>query len=172
MLYAHKSKRRSGYLNHGIGFGETLETLNEFRQLSRVLALDSDAHDRTDAELHLLHVVGGVERRDTSGFDEELIDTDKTADVAARHILDGFDVATHHEDGTLDALLEEVLLLSRSEVGTQNAHFLARLHGSRENATKRVESALVRRGHHLGDVHHQRCFGVAGLHSWKHFQSK
>jgi hypothetical protein len=36
---------------------------------------------------------------------------------------------------------------------------------ARENTTESVETALVRGGHHLGDIHHQRCVGIAVLHA-------
>ena len=155
------------HLNHGVRLGETLETLDELGQLGRVLALDGDAHDGADAELHHLHVVSRVEGGDRSGLDQVLIDADQTADVSARYILDGFDVATHHEDGALDALLEEILLLAGREVRSQDAHFLARLDFSGEDSAEGVEATLVRGGHHFGDVHHQWRFGIAFLHAWK-----
>lgn len=56
-----------------------------------------------------LHVVCVLEGGDGSGLDEELVDTDETADVTAGHILDGLHVTPHHEDGTLDGLLVHVL---------------------------------------------------------------
>ena len=115
-------------------------------------------------ETTYLHVVSILEGGDGTCLDEELIDTDKTADVTARHILNGLDVTAHHEDGPLDGLLVQVLLLAGHEVGAHNAALETGGNLSGEDTAEGVETALVRSGHHLGDVHHERTIGVAGLH--------
>lgn len=56
-----------------------------------------------------LHVVCVLEGGDGSSLDEELVNADQTADVAAGHVLDGLHVTAHHEDGTLDGLLVQIL---------------------------------------------------------------
>lgn len=53
--------------------------------------------------------MGILEGGDGSGLDEELVDADQPADVAAGHVLDGLHVAAHHQDRTLDGLLVQVL---------------------------------------------------------------
>merc|ERR1719245_970360 len=98
-------------LHHRVGLCQTLQTLHQLGQISRVLALYSYAHHRAYTELHHLHVVGLCVGGDGTSLDEELINTDETADVSAGHILDGLDVATHHQDGTLDGLQVQILLL-------------------------------------------------------------
>lgn len=72
-----------------------------------------------------LHVVSVLESGDGSGFDEELIDTDQTADVTRGHIFDGFNITTHHQNSTLDGLFANVFLLSRGVVGAHDAGFHA-----------------------------------------------
>lgn len=53
-----------------------------------------------------------------SGLEEELVNADETNDVTSRHVIDGVNLAAHHEDGTLDSLDEEIVLLARDVVGT------------------------------------------------------
>jgi hypothetical protein len=50
--------------------------------------------------LTYLHVVSILSGCDGSSLDQELIDSDQTANVTAWNIFDGFDVTTHHQDGT------------------------------------------------------------------------
>ena len=44
-------------LDHGVGFGKALETLDELGEILGVLALDGDAHDGGHGELHSLEQV-------------------------------------------------------------------------------------------------------------------
>jgi len=108
--------------------------------------------------------VGILEGGDGSGLDEELIDADQTANVTARNVFDGFDVTAHHEDGALDGLLVQVLLLARNIVGSHDADLQAGSDLASEDTTEGVEAALVGSGDHLRDVHHERALGVAVLH--------
>ena len=139
-------------LDTGVGLGETLETLDKLGQVRRVLDLNSDLDDRGDGEPHDFHVVGGFRGGEGTALQQELIDTDETNDVSSRAIFDGFDVATHHQDGTLNGLDEEVVLLSREVVRALDANLGARAHGSGEDTTKGVEASLIGCGHHLGNV--------------------
>jgi len=93
--------RRKGnpYLNHRIRLGQTLQALHQLGQLRRVLGLHGDTHHGTDAELHHAQVVGVLERGQGAGLHQELVNTHQTNDVTARHVLDGLDVTTHHQDG-------------------------------------------------------------------------
>ena len=147
------------------GLGETLKALDELREVLGVLALNGDADDRRHRELHHLDVVGGGEGRDRSGLDQELVHTDETDDVAGRARVEGLDVAAHHEDGALDGLEEEVLLLARDVVRAHDPDLEAGGDGAGEDAAEGVEAALVRGGDHLRDVHHERGVGVAVRHA-------
>ena len=94
-----------------------------------------------------------------TSLDQKLIDTDKTTNVATRHIFDGLDVTSHHKDGPLDGLLVQVLLLTGNEVGAHDTDLLAGSDLASEDAAEGVEAAFVGCGHHLGDVHHQGALG-------------
>ena len=67
-------------------------TLDKLGQIGGVLGLDGHTHDGGNGELHDLHVVGLLEGGDGTGLDQELIDANKAADVAARNVLNGLDV--------------------------------------------------------------------------------
>ena len=153
-------------MDHRIGLGETLETLDELGQVGGISGLDGHAHYRAHTELHDAQVVRVLERADRARLDEELIDTDETANVTARHVLDGLRVSAHHENGALDGLHAQIVLLARHVVGSHEASLLAGGHCAREDATKGVEAALVRRRHHLRDVHHEWRVRVACLHAF------
>lgn len=152
-------------LDHGIGLGESLETFDELGQIGGVLALDGDSDDGRDRELHLLHVVGALEGGDGTGLDEVLVDTDETDQVTAWNVVDGFDVSSHHENGSLDLLVEQIGLGAGDVVGTVNSDLLASGDRSGENSTESVESTLIGGGDHLGDVGHEWTLGVTGSES-------
>ena len=63
----------------------------------------------------------------------------------------------------LNGLLIQVLLLAGDEVGAHDPALLSSGDLAGEDTTEGVEASLVRCGHHLGDVHHQRRLGVAVL---------
>ena len=63
----------------------------------------------------------------------------------------------------LDALLIKILLLARDEVGAHNSGLQTGGDLAGEHTAESVEPALVGGGHHLGDVHHEGCLGVALL---------
>lgn len=56
-------------------------TFHQFGQISWVSGFYGDTHDRRHRELHDLHVVGILEGGDGTSFHQELIHTDKTANV-------------------------------------------------------------------------------------------
>src|SRR6201999_60837 len=91
-----------------IGFAETLKTFDQLGQIVGVLDLNGTLNDRGNGEPHDLQVVGSVGRSDGTRLEQELIDTNQTQDVTSRNILNGLNEATHHENGTLDGLDEEV----------------------------------------------------------------
>lgn len=79
------------------------------------------------------------------------------------YVLDGLDVPAHHQDGALDGLLVQVLLLAGHKVGAHDAGLHARRHLAGEDAAERVEATLVSGRHHFWDVHHERRVRVAVL---------
>ena len=104
-----------------------------------------------------------LERGDGAGLDQKLVHTDQTADITARDIINGLRVTAHHQHGPLDGLLVQVVLLPGDIVGSHDAHLLSRSADARKDTSKRVKAALVRRRHHLTDVHHERSVRVAVL---------
>jgi hypothetical protein len=144
----------------GVGLGQTLETLDELGQILGVLDLNGALHNGGDRELHDLHVVGGLIGGKSTGLEQELIDTDQTDNVTGGNILNGLNEATHHENGTLDGLDVEVLLLAGGVVGTLDADLDTGLDGTGVDTTEGVETTLVGGGNHLGDVQHERSLGV------------
>lgn len=147
-------------LDTGVGLGQTLETFDKFGKIGGVLDLDGHLHDGGNGEPHDLHVVGGFGGGEGSALEQELIDTNETTDVSSRAILDGLDGTTHHEDGTLDGLDEQVLLLSGDVVWALDTDLGAGTDSSREDTTEGVEATLVGGGHHLGHVEDEGCLGV------------
>lgn len=105
--------------------------------------------------------MGSVGGGEGSRLEEELINTDETDNVSSGAILEGLDLSSHHEDGTLDRLDEEIVLLSGNVVGSLDADLGSRLNGSGEDTTEGVETTLVRGGNHLRDVEHEGGLGVA-----------
>ena len=147
-------------LDTGVGLGETLETFDELGEIGGVLDLDGDLDDRGDGELHDLHVVGSLGGSEGTRLEQELIDTDETDNVTGRAVLNGLDVTTHHENGTLNRLDEQVVLLSGDVVGTLDTDLGASTDGTREDTTESVETTLIGSGHHLGDVEDKGTLGV------------
>lgn len=144
-----------------VGLGQTLETLDQLGQILGVLDLDGTLDDGGDGELHDLEVVGSLAGGEGTRLEQELIDTDQTDDVTGRHVIDGLDLATHHQDGTLDSLDEEILLLAGDVVGALDADLETGADGTGEDTTEGVETTLIGGGHHLGDVKHEGTLGVA-----------
>jgi hypothetical protein len=144
-----------------VGLGETLETFDQLREILGVLNLDGALHDGGDGELHDLEVVGSLRGGKSTRLEQELVDTDETDNVSGWHVVNGVDLATHHQDGTLNSLDEEIILLARGVVGTLDADLETGADGTGEDTTEGVESTLIGSGHHLGDVKHERTLGVA-----------
>ena len=65
----------------------------------------------------------------------------------------------------LDVLDKQIVLLAGNKVGAHDPRLLTSRHNAGEDATESVESTLVRRWHHLGDIHHQRTLWITALHS-------
>jgi len=146
--------------NTRVGLGQTLETFDQLGQILGVLDLDGTLDDGGDGELHDLEVVGSLRGGKSTRLEQELVNTNQTDDVTRRNILNGLDETTHHQDGTLDVLDEEVLLLARGVVRTLDADLQTRTDSTRVDTTESVETTLVRGGNHLRDVKHERSLGV------------
>merc|ERR1711968_55277 len=144
-----------------VGLGKALHAFHQLGKILGILALNSNLHDRGDGVLHHAEVVGTFVAGNSTRLDQVLIDANKSDGVTARHVLNGLRVAAHHEHGTLDGLDVQVLLLAGNVVGTHDTDLLASLDGTTIHTAEGVEAALVRGGHHLGDVHHQGTSRVA-----------
>lgn len=144
-----------------IRLGQTLKAFNKLGQVLGILDLDGTLHDGGHGELHDLHVVGRLAGGECTRLEKELIDADQADNVTGRHIIDGLNLATHHEDSALNGLDEQIFLLARGVVGTLDADLETRADGTGENTAEGVEAALIVCGHHLGDVEHKGTLGVA-----------
>jgi hypothetical protein len=145
----------------GVRLGQTLQTLNKLGKILSVLDLDGTLNDGGDGELHNLEVVGSLVSGEGTRLEQELVNTNKTKNVTGRDIVNGLDETTHHQNGTLDGLDEEVLLASGLVVGALNADLETRADSSGEDTTEGVETTLVGGGNHLGDVQHEGTLGIA-----------
>ena len=143
-----------------VRFGEAFETFNELGEIGSVLDLNRDLDDGGDGELHDLHVVGGLRSGEGTALEQELIDTNKTNDVTGRTVFERLDITSHHEDGTLDRLDKQVILLSGNVVGTLDTDLGASTDGTGEDTSKCIETSLVGCGDHLGDVQDQRSLWI------------
>jgi hypothetical protein len=143
-----------------VGLGQTLQTLDKLGKILGVLDLDGTTNDGGHGELHDLQVVGSLVGGKSTRLEQELVNTDETENVTGRHVLNGLDETTHHENGTLNGLDEQVLLLSGDVVGALDADLETGLDGTGEDTTESVETTLVGSGHHLGDVQHERTVGI------------
>ena len=147
-------------LDTRVRLGETLETFNEFGEIGSVLDLDRNPDDGGNGELHDLHVVGTLGSGEGTVLEQELINTDETDDVAGGTVFERLDITTHHEDGTLDGLDEQVVLLSGNVVGTLDTDLGTSADSTGEYTPEGVETSLIGCGHHLGDVQDQRSLWV------------
>ena len=64
----------------------------------------------------------------------------------------------------LNALLIQIIFLSRDKVRSHDSTFLSSSNCSREYTSKSVESSLVTGGNHFTAVHHKWSFRVTWLH--------
>ncbi|TNN59008.1 hypothetical protein EYF80_030746 [Liparis tanakae] len=85
-------------LNHRIGLAQTLQSLYQLGQVSRVSDLHSNSHHGADTELHHFHVVCLLISGDCSGLNKELVHANQTHDVATWHIFNGL---VHHNQGSI-----------------------------------------------------------------------
>ena len=148
-------------LDAWVGFGETLETFNELGEVRSVLDLDGNLDDGGDGEFHDLHVVRSLRSGESTALEQELVDSDETNDVTGGAVFEGLDTTTHHEDGALDGLDKQVIFLSWKIVGALDADLGASTNGTREDASKGIETTLIRGRDHLRDIQDQRSLRVA-----------
>ena len=87
---------------------------NVLAGLGDVLDLNNDLDNGRDGELHDLHVVCRLGSGEGTALEQELIDTN---DVTGGAVFKSLDSATHHENGMLDGLDKQVILLSRNLIG-------------------------------------------------------
>ena len=146
---------RDGSQDTRVRLGQSLQTLNQLRQVVSVLDLNGNLHDWGDRELHDLQVVGGLGGGDGTRLQQELVNTNQTDNVTSRTVVNLLDGSSHHQDGSLDRLQEQVLLLTDVVVRTLDSDLLTRLGSTSEDTTESVESTLVGGWDHLGDVQHQ-----------------
>lgn len=81
-----------------------------------------------------------------SRLEQELVNTDETDNVSGGAVLERVDLASHHEDGTLDRLDEKVVLLAGDVVGALDADLGSSANSSGEDTAESVETTLVRGG--------------------------
>ena len=129
----------------------------------RVLALDRNADNRRDGELHSLDGVrfhiGFIRNRGV--LLDELIQTDARDGVTSRNIINRILATAHAQNGSLDRLDVQIFLFTRNVVRAQDSDLLTSSDGTGEDTTKRQESTLICGRDHLGDVQHERTLGVA-----------
>jgi len=142
-------------LDEWIGLGELLQTFNEFWEIGGVLDIDGNSYDWGDGEFHDSDVVGVLGGGDGTLLEDVLIDTNKTDGVTAWNIWDGFDLTSHHNDGSLDVLDVEIVLGSWLVVWTHDSDLLTGGNDTGEDSTEGIESTLVVGGDHLGDEDHE-----------------
>ena len=134
-----------------IRLGEFLQTFNKFWEIGGVLDGNGDSDDWGDRVLHDSDVMSIFGGSDGTLLEDVLIDTNKSDGVTTWYIWDGFDLTSHHNNGSLDVLDVEVSLGSGNVVWTLDSDFLSGGNGSSENSSESVESSLVVGGDHLGD---------------------
>ncbi|GIX64180.1 uncharacterized protein BcabD6B2_36150 [Babesia caballi] len=150
----------SGANDQRVRLGQLLQTLHQLGQVLGVLGLHGDTHDGRDGILHVGNVVGSFAGGNGTTLQNVLVNTNQTASVTTRDILNLLSVTTHHKHGALDVLDEQVSLLTGHVLGTLNPDLLTSGHGTGEDTTEGVETTLVRSRYHLRDVHHKRALRV------------
>ena len=108
-----------------------------------------------------MDVAGILHGGNGTGLPDLLVDTHQCHRAAVWYTLDLLSGAAHHQHGSLHVLHTQVLLAGWLVVWALNAHLLAGGDSAGEHAAEGVEAALVRGGHHLQHVHHQKACRVA-----------
>jgi hypothetical protein len=154
----------SGADNERVRLGKLLETIDELGEITGVLDGDGDSDDRRDGVLHGSNGVSIGMIGDGTSLEDELIDTNETDGVTAGNVGNVFGGTALHNEGSLEGLFMEIVLLSRNVVRSEDSNLLRGGDGTGEDSSESDESALVGGGNHLGDVHHEGSLGVALSH--------
>lgn len=101
---------------------------------------------------------------DGTGFEEILINSNKSDGVSTRNIRDIFDGSTHHKNGSLDGFDVEIVFFTGFVIRSHDSDFFSGFDGSREHSSESEESRFIGGGHHFGDVHHDGTVGVTFFH--------
>mmetsp|Transcript_2157 Transcript_2157/g.3198 ORF Transcript_2157/g.3198 Transcript_2157/m.3198 type:complete len:286 (+) Transcript_2157:745-1602(+) len=141
--------------NHRIRLCQTLHTLDKFWKIGRVLWFHSTTHNRRDRELHCLDGTGIIHGTNGTGFQQVLVNTDKSTSVSSWYIRNLLSVTTHHDDSTLDVLNPEFCLLTRDIVRSHDTDLLTSGNRTREHTSKCVETSLITCWNHFRNVHTQ-----------------
>ncbi|KAH3663650.1 hypothetical protein OGAPHI_005051 [Ogataea philodendri] len=149
--------------NTWVGLGQSLKTLNQLWKIVTVLNLNGNLHNWGDRELHDLHVVRSLVGGQSTRFEQELVNTNQTNNVTSWTVVNSLNESSHHKNGSLDSLDEQIVLLTWNVVRTLDSNLHTRLDGTGENSTESVESTLIRGWNHLRHVKHQVSVRVTVL---------
>jgi len=155
-----------GALNKWIGLGKSLQTFDQLGQVSWVSWLDGDLYDRGDRVRHRLEWVAVLRLvvADGTGLDQVLVDTGKTYDITAWYVIDGFEVSTHTNNGSLDVLANiQIFLSAVLVVSTHDSDLHTSADNTGEDTTEGKETTFVSIWYHLRDVENQWSCWVAVL---------
>jgi len=155
----------SDALDERIGLGEFLESLNKFWEIGGVLDINGNSDDWGDGEFHDSDVMGILSSGDGTLLENVLIDTNETDGVTTWDIWDGFNLTSHHDDGSLDVLDVKILLGSWLVVWSHDSDLLTGGNDTGENSTEGIESTFIVGGDHLGDEDHEWAIDGAVHHS-------
>jgi len=145
----------SDALDERIRLGELLESLNKFWEIGGVLDINGNSYDWGDGEFHDSDVMGIFSSGDGTLLEDVLIDTDETDGVTTWDIWDGFNLTSHHNDGSLDILDVEIVLGSWLVVWSHDSDLLTGGNDTGEDSTEGIESTFIVGGDHFGDEDHE-----------------
>jgi len=98
-----------------------LKSFNELWKIGGVLDSNGDSDDWRNRVFHDSDVMGVRISGDGTLLEEILINTNKSDGVTTWYIWDRFDLTSHHDDGSLDVLDGEILLVSWKIVWSLNS---------------------------------------------------
>lgn len=113
--------------------------------------------------------MGVIVSGDGSGFDEELIDTDKTNSISARYIRDIFNGSTHHKNGSLNGFNVEIIFFTSNIVGSHDSNFFSGFDGTREDSSESEKSRFISGRDHFRDIHHKYSIRITSFHGFTSF---
>jgi hypothetical protein len=113
--------------------------------------------------------VGIIIIGDGTGFNEILINSDKSDSVSTRNIRDIFDGSTHHKNGSLNGFNVEIIFFTSNIVGSHDSNFFSGFDGTREDSSESEKSRFISGGDHFRDIHHKGTVGVTSFHGFTGF---